>query len=184
MLKLDPIWQADIQQRHFRQVLEVMSRPGLCQTMQALPQTGSVALSVLATLLDAEVSLADPYELLRADDWLMLQARPALTEQADYILCRGEVVPDFMPKSGTLASPELSATVILLVDSLEAGDVQLRLSGPGIKDSKTLAIAGIDPSWIVQRDEWNAAFPLGVDMILIGDGKIAALPRTTKVEVN
>lgn len=183
MLKLDPIWQADIQQRHFRCVLEAMSRSGLCQVIETLPERGSVALTVLATLLDAEVTLTDAHGMLSDEDWLMLQAASAPAASADYILCNAALTPDFTPKTGTLVSPELSATLLLVVGKLGEGELQLKLSGPGIQNNRTLEVSGLDTAWLCQRNEWNAAFPLGVDIILIDDRNIAALPRTTKVEV-
>ena len=75
MLKIDPIWQPDVQQKNFRLVLDAMSYPGRCFSLHTLPDEGPVVLSILATLLDAEVSLSDPHNLLRADDWLMLQQK-------------------------------------------------------------------------------------------------------------
>ncbi len=64
-----------IQQAHFRLLLEAMARPGLVQPLIALPEKGHPALTILATLLDAEVSLADPDKLLQDDDWPMLQVK-------------------------------------------------------------------------------------------------------------
>jgi alpha-D-ribose 1-methylphosphonate 5-triphosphate synthase subunit PhnH len=32
-----------------------------------------------------------------------------------------------------------------------------------------------------KRQEWNGAFPLGVDMILFDASQIVALPRTTRI---
>jgi alpha-D-ribose 1-methylphosphonate 5-triphosphate synthase subunit PhnH len=183
MLRLDPIWQADTQQRHFRSVLEAMSRPGQCQPIQAWPVSGPAAMTVLATLLDAEVSLADAHDILRDEDWLMLQAVKTPPASADYILCHAVNSPDFTPKIGTLESPELSATLVMAVDKLGEGEMQLRLSGPGIQDSQTLALSGLERDWFEQRNDWNAVFPLGVDMILVDAMNIAALPRTTKLEI-
>jgi len=183
MLKLDPIWQPDAQQENFRLLLDAMARPGHRYTLDTLPENGTVALTVLATLLDAEVSLDDPHALLRHEDWPMLQAQSTSTEQADYILCDATQTADFTPKLGTLPSPELSATILLVVDNIGKGNLQLKLTGPGIKDDRSLSITGLDSTWLSKREEWNCAFPLGVDLILIDDKQVAALPRTTKVEV-
>lgn len=183
MLRLDPVWQPEIQQRHFRLLLDVMSRPGRCQALQAIPEEGPVALAVLAGLLDAQVSLADPHGLLREHDWPMLQAQAAAPEQADFILCDAASAPDFMPKLGSLPNPDQSATLILVVTALGRGDTRLKLTGPGIADIETLLLDGLAAEWIDLRNEWVSAFPLGVDMILLDDRQVAALPRTTRVEV-
>ena len=183
MLKLDTIWQPEIQQTQFRMLLEAMSRPGGCYSIFKHPAKQNASLTILAILLDAEVSLADPHNLLDKRDWPMLQAKPSLPEQADYIVCDAAQVPDFLPKLGTLPSPEQSATLLLVVDKLGQGDLQLRLSGPGVEKTKLLAISGLDAEWLSRREVWNAAFPLGVDFILVDANQVAALPRTTKVQV-
>ena len=183
MLNLDPIWMPDAQQTHFRLLLDAMARPGKCHTLTTVPEDGPTVLAVMATLLDAEVSLADPHALLRSDDWPMLQAASALVEQADYVVCDGSRTPNFTPKLGTLPSPEQSATLILVVDELGQGDTQLRLAGPGIADTESLLIKGMDKQWLEMREDWTCAFPLGVDLILVDGKQLVALPRTTKVEI-
>jgi len=183
MLKVDPIWQPDIQQTNYRLMLEAMSRPGKSFSLHTLPAEGTVALSVLSTLLDSEVSLSDPDNLLRQDDWIMLQAKSATIDTADYVLCDATQSPHFSPKLGTLENPDQSATLILQVSKLGIGEQKLKLSGPGIKEIEYLSIEGLNQEWLSKRSDWNSAFPLGVDMILVDDQHVAALPRTTKVEV-
>ena len=183
MLKLDPIWQPDVQQTNFRLLLDAMAYPGRYFTLHAVPNEGAAALSVLATLLDADVTFSDPYNLLRGDDWPMLQAKFALADEADYVLCDASQLPDFSPKLGTLTNPDQSATLILNVNKLGKGGQTLKLSGPGIKYIEYLSVDALNAEWLSKRDEWLCAFPLGVDMILIDGQNVAALPRTTKVEV-
>jgi len=187
MLNLDPIWMADTQQAHFRLLLDAMARPGLCLPLPALPETGPAALAILATLLDAEVSLADPDKLLRDDDWPMLQVKVAHEEQADYVICDGSHAPNFAPKLGTLPNPDQSATLILVVDAISdvkgENEIHLQLTGPGIENSNQLLIKGLDKQWLDKREDWVCAFPLGVDFILVDDRQMIALPRTTKVEI-
>jgi alpha-D-ribose 1-methylphosphonate 5-triphosphate synthase subunit PhnH len=183
MLSLDPIWMPDTQQGHFRLLLDAMARPGTCHTLTTVPKEGHSVLAVLTTLLDAEVSLADPHALLRSDDWPMLQTKSATVEQADYVLCDGSRAPNFTPKLGTLPSPEQSATLILVVGELGQGDTHLKLTGPGIANTESLMINGLDTQWLTLREDWVCSFPLGVDLVLVDGGQLAALPRTTKVEV-
>jgi alpha-D-ribose 1-methylphosphonate 5-triphosphate synthase subunit PhnH len=113
----------------------------------------------------------------------MLQAKSALVENADYILCDAIQLPDLSPKLGTLPNPDQSATLILMVDKLSVGEHKLRLSGPGIKNIEYLAINGLNLDWLSKRDDWNCSFPLGVDILLVDDKSVAALPRTTNVNV-
>ena len=182
MLDVTPIWTPDVQQQNYRALLEVMSRPGSVEEIQRA-KSDVTYLAVLATLVDGEVSLADPDALLDELHWPMLQAQLAPADAADYILCRGDQAPSLNPRLGTLPCPELSATLIIQVESLTEGNLNLQLSGPGVNGKADVNIAGISPAWLAQREHWVCAFPLGVDMILVDGAAVMALPRTTKVEV-
>jgi alpha-D-ribose 1-methylphosphonate 5-triphosphate synthase subunit PhnH len=182
MLEVTAIWTPAIQQQNYRALLQAMSRPGMRVNMLREP-TARSATAVLATLLDAEVSLADPEGLLEEGVRPMLQANNCEPEVADYILCSGRKPPGFQPRLGTLPSPEKSATLLVLVDSLIGGDMTLHLSGPGVEEKTQCSIAGLDIEWLTRRAGWVSAFPLGADLLLVDDTAVIALPRTTKVEV-
>lgn len=183
MLTFDPIWLPETQQAHFRILLEAMSRPGSTQPLTITPQTGPTALAVLATLLDGAVSLADPNRLLSEQDWAMLQTQQKPADAAEYLICNGHTAPEFTPMLGTLESPEKSATIIVIVESLSQGDTRLRVSGAGINGNRECSLQGLHPEWLNHREVWGCSFPLGVDIILVDECEVMALPRTSKVEV-
>jgi len=164
-------------------LLDAMAYPGRRFALHAVPNKEHAALSVLATLLDAEVTLSDPLDLLSADDWLMLQSKSTSEDRADYVLCDASQSPKFSPKLGTLPDPEQSATLILMVNKIGKGVSKFKLSGPGIKNSEDLIVEGLNSEWLSKRDDWVGSFPLGIDMILVDEQYVTALPRTTKVEV-
>jgi alpha-D-ribose 1-methylphosphonate 5-triphosphate synthase subunit PhnH len=56
------------------------------------------------------------------------------------------------------------------------------LKGPGIEQEKTLHVTGLNEAWLQRRAFWNAAFPTGVDFILVSENQVVALPRTTQVQ--
>jgi alpha-D-ribose 1-methylphosphonate 5-triphosphate synthase subunit PhnH len=183
MLEVAEIWKPNTQQQNYRALLDAMSRPGKVKAI--LQETKEQACTaILATLLDAEVSLADPDGLLDVETWPMLQAVNAKPQEADYVLCSGSKPPSFQPKLGSLPSPEQSATLIIKVDSLSEGNMNLPLSGPGVDGTTRCAITGLDPDWLTKRESWVSAFPLGVDLLLVDDTSVLALPRTTKVELS
>lgn len=182
MLTLDPIWQPNTQQAQFRLLLDAMSYPGRCYKLYNVSIRMNPELALLATLMDSEVSLADPHALLHEGDWPLLQANSSTSDEADYILCDASQVPDFTPKLGSLSSPEQSATLIVVVKKLDQGDMQLQLTGPGIAHVNYLSICGMAPEWLTMRSDWNSAFPLGVDMILVDSRQIVAIPRTIAME--
>jgi alpha-D-ribose 1-methylphosphonate 5-triphosphate synthase subunit PhnH len=94
--------------------------------------------------------------------------------------------------TGTLEFPENSATVIISAESILNGqyegrfidNVEIHMTGPGIKDINTVTIVGLDKNYIKSIVEANSVFPLGIDAIFVdNEGNIACMPRTTKAEV-
>ena len=167
-------WTAQRQQSVFRKLMRAFSYPGRIETLEG----ANAPTQALATLVDSEVTLADPNNLIDALTRQRLQTRMAATERAHFIVADGGVPPVFEPSLGTLESPEQGATILLQVTALGEGSAW-QLVGPGIAASQSLAIAGLDPAWIERRRCWNEGFPLGVDLILIDRSRVVALSRTT-----
>lgn len=174
------VWQPFAQQRVFRRLMEAFSYPGRVVEITEANEAADALTAVLATLLDSEVSLADPEGLVSQEDWPRLEARAAKPEQADFILAQGARALGIEPRLGSLESPERSATLILRVAALGQG-AGYGLSGPGVNGSHALHLSGLDPAWLAARATWNSAFPTGVDLLLVDATRIAALPRTTRI---
>ncbi|MDP2780144.1 phosphonate C-P lyase system protein PhnH [Devosia sp.] len=170
-------WQPLTQQAVFRQLLHAFSYPGQIMALDC----EDAMTHVLATLLDAEVSLADVHEQLDALAWQRLQARRQVVEQANFVLLDGSRPALCEPALGTLESPEGGATLILRVAQLGTG-TPLALSGPGIASCTALSVSGLHSSWLQARQRWNVGFPLGVDLLLVDQQQLVALPRTTAVQ--
>jgi alpha-D-ribose 1-methylphosphonate 5-triphosphate synthase subunit PhnH len=187
----------------YRLLLNLTARPGeigrvalSASKIGLLPGAGDTALALAFMLLDSEVGFfVDMEQVPELAGMIRLRTLswPATAEAADYIFADGTSAPGTWASTirrGTLAEPEMGATVILQVDALEAGfasestnDVQLTLSGPGIADVQHLRVGGLDRHWLTIRESWNEEYPMGVDLILFTpDGILAALPRTTKVK--
>ena len=76
--------------------------------------------------------------------------------------------------------PDRSTTLILQIDSLTQGPA-FELKGPGIDGSAVLQ-AMIKPRDLFQRLSINEAlFPRGIDVVLVHDDNIVAIPRTTRL---
>lgn len=167
----------------FRAVLNAMSRPGTIERVAGAhaPQPVSVAAAVtLLTLCDHETSvfLGDGFDTGPVREWISFQtgavAGPA--EKADFALGQWT---DFVGRHdfpiGTPEYPDRSTTLIVEMEALEAEGA--RLSGPGIRDVAALSLPE------VKRFAENALlFPLGLDFIFTCGDRVAALPRTTRVE--
>jgi len=81
---------------------------------------------------------------------------------------------------GTSEYPDRSTTVIIQVDSLASGR-SFELHGPGIDGVATLQ-ASIKPFDLFERLRINEAlFPRGIDVVLVADDAVVAIPRTTRV---
>lgn len=183
MRKIEAIWTSTVQQKICRVLMEVMSRPGRIENITKLSDGASAERAVLATLMDAEVSLCDQHKRLDSADWPLLQAQLALANKANYVLCQGVNAVDFSPMLGTLSSPEDSTTLLLVVESLGTGEIELNVTGPGVNGNQAVRLSGLHKDWLDQRQQWVSLFPLGVDIILLDKTRVMALPRTTKVEV-
>lgn len=184
MIEIAPIWKPENHQEIFRKLLNAMSRPGTIENLSPHLHNSPAYLGVLATILDGTQNLTDLTGRITEQEWRFLEANNTASKDADYILANGkeQPVPGFNPKCGSLEYPSKGATILLVVDNLgERGDA-IELSGPGIKNSKSLKCDEVTEAWLAARQGWNNFFPLGVDFILLDETRICALPRTTKIK--
>jgi alpha-D-ribose 1-methylphosphonate 5-triphosphate synthase subunit PhnH len=177
---IDSIWQAPVQQRLFRALVEAFARPGTVQSAGVLAAGQPAWLAVLATLLDAQTTFADPHGLLDGRVSSLLQTCHESAQRAAFVACDAARAPEFEPMLGTLESPERGATLLLRAQRLGSGE-SLTLAGPGVAGARVLRIAGLHPAWLERRAAWVGAFPLGVDWIVADESGFAALPRTTRI---
>lgn len=181
------------QQVVFRSLMRAMSHPG---ELIQMPAEYSALEAVLACVVDTETSLADPCALLSDMHYLQLECIRLPAESARFVVADGSWPVSrcvVAPQTGTLESPELSATLIVKVSGLtsslpmfNAGVMSdsshsYHLCGPGIEGHVRIGVAGLDDSWMLARQDWNASFPMGIDMILVCGNCLLALPRSTTV---
>jgi alpha-D-ribose 1-methylphosphonate 5-triphosphate synthase subunit PhnH len=76
--------------------------------------------------------------------------------------------------------PDRSATVFVVCDALRGG-ANITLSGPGIAHEAEIAPQGVlGGFWDVVAAN-HQRFPMGVDLMLVAQGELLALPRSTSV---
>ncbi len=177
----------------FRAILQAMSRPGTVQPIAAPDEYPSAisgaAATVLLTLpdhstpvwLDASLAGTD------LDGYIRFHSGAALTGDPSHAAFA------VLPKDantfahsifchGTDEYPDRSTTVIIDITSF-GGRVAVRLSGPGIDGFCDFRADGVPSAFWKEMITNGALFPLGIDVILTAPGFVAAIPRSTKIEV-
>ncbi|WP_043364184.1 phosphonate C-P lyase system protein PhnH [Belnapia sp. F-4-1] len=180
----DPVPDA---QACFRALLEAMARPGRVERLAALPEAPAplapAAAAVLLTLADAETPVwtdAGPV----AEDWLRFHAGCPLVAEpglAGFLLATGGLPALAALEAGTEEEPHRSATLIVQVAGLELGG-GWRLTGPGIEREHRLQVEGLPRGFLADWAANGARFPRGIDLVLCAGNRLAALPRTTRIE--
>jgi alpha-D-ribose 1-methylphosphonate 5-triphosphate synthase subunit PhnH len=177
-------------QATFRRLLEAIAHPGRIVTMpEGLPAPPAPLLApayaAALTLLDFETplwidpSLATPAVI----DSLRLQCGCPMVPQADarFALLAGTGAPLAAFDQGTPEYPDRSATLIWQVESL-AGGRGVRLTGPGIRTSTLLHVEGLPANFWTLWGMSPRQFPLGIDVMLVTENQLAALPRSIEVQ--
>jgi len=169
--------------RAFRAAMRAMARPGRIEALEGArpPAPASAAAgALLLTLCDAEtgVHLAGAHDTRALRDWLAFHTGAPVVpaDKADFALGTwAALLPLERYAVGTSEYPDRSATLIVEMGALAAEGAAL--SGPGIRGTAELSL----PDAGAMRE--NAArFPLGLDFFLTCGGRVAALPRSTRVE--
>ena len=82
---------------------------------------------------------------------------------------------------GTLEYPDRATTLLLQLVRLDDA-AGLRLRGPGIRGFRDLAAAPLPSSFAQELRANRERFPQGVDLLLCCGTRLAALPRSTRIE--
>ena len=169
--------------RFFRAALDAMARPGRIRNVEGAepPAPLSVAAGcLLLTLCDPEtpLHLAGAHDCAGVREWVTFHCGAPLVAPADAQFAVGgwDALAPLSPyRVGTPEYPDHSATLIVEMDRLEV--LGARLTGPGIERDALLSLPETGAFHA------NAAlFPLGLDFFFAAGDRLAALPRTTRVE--
>jgi alpha-D-ribose 1-methylphosphonate 5-triphosphate synthase subunit PhnH len=179
-------------QTTFRSVMDAMARPGSVHCIASASGTphgvmrGTAAIAL--TLFDHDTPLwLDPRmsEAPEVEKWLKFHTSAPIV--SDPSICSFALIGNAaeLPaldrfSFGTNEYPDRATTLILQVESLREG-LAFELSGPGI-DGTTVLQARIEPLDLFARLAINAKlFPRGIDVVLVADDAVVAIPRTTRL---
>ncbi len=179
-------------QSTFRSVMDAMARPGSVQRINAVSgapaamMRGSAAIAL--TLFDHDTPIwLDPGMSGTSEVAKWLKFHTSAPVVADSSICSFALIghAQDLPALdrfafGSNEYPDRSTTLIVQVDSLKHGPA-FELEGPGIDGTATLR-AMVQPTDLFERLAVNAAlFPRGIDVVLVHDDAIVAIPRTTRL---
>lgn len=179
-------------QSTFRSVMEAMARPGSVQHIDAVAghpaglMVGTAAIAL--TLFDHDTAVWLDSTMSATSDvakWLKFHtSAPVVSDSmncAFALIGDARTLPELDRFSfGTNEYPDRSTTLILQVRSLTQGPA-FELRGPGI-DGAALLRATVQAPDLFERLVINEAlFPRGLDVVLVHDDAIVAIPRTTRL---
>jgi len=179
-------------QTTFRSVMDAMARPGAVRRVTADVGTPSSLMrgtaAIALTLFDHDTPIWLDGRMAATPEiakWLKFHSGAPVI--ADCSVCSfalagdGSELPAFDRFSlGSNEYPDRSTTLILQVESLREGRAY-ELRGPGI-DSSAILRAMIEPEDLFERLAINVTlFPRGLDVVLVHDDAVVAIPRTTRL---
>jgi alpha-D-ribose 1-methylphosphonate 5-triphosphate synthase subunit PhnH len=179
-------------QSTFRSVMDAMARPGTVQRIVPMAGTAGPMMrgtaAIALTLFDHDTPLwldarmAESAEMVK---WLKFHTGAPVVQDSSIaafaLISDGVLLPAFERFAlGSSEYPDRSTTVIIQVGSLDSGR-SFELCGPGIDGVATLQ-ASIEPFDLFERLRLNETlFPRGIDVVLVADDAVVAIPRTTRV---
>ena len=178
-------------QSTFRSVMEAMARPGTVQQIRAVAGTpaplmrGTAAIAL--TLFDHDTPIWLDRTMSATPDvgrWLKFHTgTPVIADSSASSFAVMGNARDLLPLDrfalGSNEYPDRSTTLILQIDSLTSGPAY-ELTGPVI-DGVAVLQATISGNLFEQLAINATLFPRGVDVVLVHDDAIVAIPRTTRL---
>lgn len=186
----DPVRQS---QDCFRALMDAMARPGTKAIVEEPPEapaplTPSMA-AVLLTLCDFEtaITFSPSLQTPEVQEYAKFHTSAPLTSSACkasfvFLSHANELQTLGLLALGSIYYPDSSTTVVVDVGNF-SGDLSVTLKGPGIEDQLEFSATGLDLSFWRLAQTNHHRYPLGLDFIFCGQGLIAALPRSTRIEV-
>jgi len=178
-------------QSTFRSVMNAMARPGTVQRITASAGApagmmhGTAAISLMLFDHDTPIWLDGAMSTSDIAKWLKFHTGAPIVDDpatAGFALIGDPANLPALDRFafGSSEYPDRSTTLILQVDSLTLGPA-FELKGPGI-DGSALLRAMFRPRDLFERLAINETlFPRGIDVVLVQDDAIVAIPRTTRL---
>jgi len=174
----------------FRATMEALARPGQAQGIGTdaappapmTPELGAIAL----TLCDHDTRVWLDPQLRKSEAvtaWLAFHCGAPLTDDLAEAAFAFVTDASLLPRLETMAQgtdeyPDRSTTVVVAAGLAEQAVV---LKGPGINGELRTVLPLPDGGFLEQWIDNRARFPRGIDLLLVRNGTVIGLPRTTRI---
>jgi alpha-D-ribose 1-methylphosphonate 5-triphosphate synthase subunit PhnH len=184
----NPVFDA---QTSFRAIMDALANPGtprkLAETALAQGPLKVELASTLLTLSDADthIWLSETLRTEPIEAFIAFHTGAPLTRDPGRATFAIVASVDELPRFdefnlGTQEYPDRSTTIVLAVPALSGGaDIVLR--GPGVNDHWHCNPIGLPEDFLTQWVENRELFPRGIDLLLVADGHVIGLPRSTRI---
>ena len=179
------------QQAVFRAAMTALAEPGkivpLRPAVSAPLPLEPAAVGLVLTLADYETSLwlDDSFRASAGfADFLRFQTGAKIVEAPSLATFALISDPRRMPRldafnMGDPQYPDRSTTLIIAAERL--GAERWIVEGPGIRGERLFSFDPAPERFLEMAAENRAAFPLGVDLLLVGQEQVAGLPRSVRI---
>ena len=177
-------------QAAFRALMEAFARPGEIRTVHCTGTPAPLA-QATAALVQSLADYETPVWLDRklaavpaVAEWIRFRTSAPIVEdkrQAAFALVHDvHAMPDFTQFTlGSEEYPDRSTTLIVQIERFEGE--RYGLTGPGVKGRRELAAQPLPDDFAARFAANRELFPRGVDVVLVADDRIAALPRSVRL---
>ncbi len=183
---------AQNQAKTFRLILEAMSHPGRIVDFKVPSLSPTSGLSaematLLFTLCDFQTSIWMKSKAVGIEKFLKFHAGATFTNTksaATYAIVNDPEKLSSLEEfaQGTHEYPDRSTTLVIQADTMSNGG-RISLAGPGIANQTRFNVEKLGVLFWADVAANHAQYPLGVDLIFVSKGKIAAIPRSTQIQV-
>ncbi len=184
----DPVRDA---QGAFRAILDALANPGTLQKLAGTSDgSGALGRDLVSTLLtlsdhDTSIWLSPALDVDAVKGFVGFHTGALVVDdpaKANFaFVALGDALPELARCNlGTQEYPDRSTTIIAEVPALSGGET-LVLRGPGIRDTQELSPVGLPGDFVAQWSENREIFPRGVDLLLVAEGQVIGLPRTSRI---
>jgi alpha-D-ribose 1-methylphosphonate 5-triphosphate synthase subunit PhnH len=177
-------------QAAFRAVTEAFAHPGEVQTLRGIAAPALLAPAAAAlvrSLADYEtpIWLDGPLTNVPAiAEWIRFHTGARIVQEPRdavfAIVGNPHDMPDFAQFAlGSEEYPDRSTTIIVQIKRFDGR--ALTMEGPGINGVRSLAAEPLPDDFADRLRANRELFPRGIDLVLVADDHVAALPRSIRV---